>query len=103
MTDSAEEAVIPAAVASSTAVDTTPALRVHTAALKSSYCNVCNVNTTREEVVLNFGLNHDWERTKSGDVELLHRIILSPQGAKQVATLLTRVLQDYQSRYGTLG
>ena len=29
--------------------------------LKSSYANFCNATSTREEVVLNFGVNHNWE------------------------------------------
>jgi hypothetical protein len=77
-------------------------LRVDTSELKSSYCNVCNVNSTREEVVLNFGVNHDWERAQGGAVKLHHRIILSPYAAKRVAVLLNKLVQDYESRYGTL-
>ena len=77
-------------------------LRVDTSELKSSYCNVCNVNSTREEVVLNFGVNHDWDRAQAGAVKLHHRIILSPYAAKRVAALLSKLVQDYESRYGTL-
>lgn len=77
-------------------------LRVDTSDLKSSYCNVCNVNSTREEVVLNFGANHDWDRAQASAVKLHHRIILSPYAAKRVAVLLSKLVQDYESRYGTL-
>ena len=77
-------------------------LRVDTSDLKSSYCNVCNVNSTREEVVLNFGVNHDWDRAQAGAVKLHHRIILSPYAAKRVAVLLDKLVLDYESRYGTL-
>jgi hypothetical protein len=35
-----------------------------TASAKSSYANVCNVVSTREEVVLNFGLNQIWARNR---------------------------------------
>ena len=78
------------------------ALQVDTAELKSSYCNVCNVNSTREEVVLNFGVNHGWDRAQGGKVNLQHRVILSPQAAKRVAAMLNRVVQDYETRHGTL-
>lgn len=78
------------------------ALQVDTADLKSSYCNVCNVNSTREEVVLNFGVNHGWDRAQGGKVNLQHRVILSPQAAKRVAAMLNRVVQDYETRHGTL-
>lgn len=77
-------------------------LRVDTSDLKSTYCNVCNVNSTREEVVLNFGVNHDWDRAQAGAVKLHHRIILSPYAAKRVAVLLDKLVLDYESRYGAL-
>jgi hypothetical protein len=100
--DSVETAGNPTSTPASTPAGTSQQLRVDASAVKSSYCNVCNVSTTREEVVLNFGVNHDWERARGGDVELLHRIIVSPQAAKQVATLLSRVMQDFEARYGAL-
>jgi hypothetical protein len=72
--------------------------------LKSSYCNVANVTSTREEVVINFGINQNWDQAqKEMDVELLHRIILSPFAAKRLNTMLTKLLQEYESRYGSLG
>jgi hypothetical protein len=79
-----------------------PALRVDVSGLNSSYCNMCNVNSNREEVVLNFGVNQDWDRARGGEVKLLHRIILSPYAAKRVADLLARVIQDYEGRHGKL-
>jgi len=75
-----------------------------TTTLKSSYCNVCNGSSTREEVVLNFGLNTTWDR--SGDdrlqVALHHRIILSPHAAKRVRDMLVRLIEEHEARYGTL-
>jgi len=79
------------------------AARVDTSALKSSYCNVCNATSTREEVVLNFGVNQDWDRGPQGlDIQLLHRIILSPFAAKRVADLMAKLVKEYESRYGQL-
>src|SRR5205814_6852468 len=50
--------------------------------LKSSYANVCNVSSTREEVVLVFGINQAWERGQNEvQVQLTDRIILSPFAA----------------------
>ena len=72
--------------------------------LKSSYANVCNVSSTREEVVLVFGINHAWERGQSEvQVHLSDRIILSPFAAKRLASLLTSVVREYESRFGELG
>jgi hypothetical protein len=71
--------------------------------LKSSYANVCNVSSTREEVVLVFGINQAWERGQSEiQVQLTDRIILSPFAAKRLASLLTNVVREYENRFGEL-
>ncbi|WP_342361885.1 DUF3467 domain-containing protein [Terrarubrum flagellatum] len=78
-------------------------LRIDASELTSSYCNVCNASSTREEVVLNFGVNHDWDRGAAGaDVKMLHRIILSPFAAKRVSQLLASLLREYEARHGEL-
>jgi len=80
-----------------------PQVKLEMSHLKSSYCNVANVTSTREEVVINFGINQNWDQgQKAMDVELLHRIILSPFAAKRLSTMLTKLLQEYESRYGAL-
>ena len=80
-----------------------PQVKLDMSQLKSSYCNVANVTSTREEVVLNFGINQNWDLAqKAMDVELLHRVILSPFAAKRLNTMLTKLLQEYESRYGAL-
>ena len=71
--------------------------------IKSSYANVCNVSSTREEVVLVFGTNQAWERGKPEvRVELSHRIIFSPFADKRLADLLNNVMREYESRLGVL-
>src|SRR5215813_4453927 len=71
--------------------------------LKSSYANVCHVSSTREEIVLVFGINHAWERGRSEvQVHLSDRIILSPFAAKRLAELLTASVHEYESRFGEL-
>jgi hypothetical protein len=81
----------------------TPPMRFNTTNLKSTYCNMCNANSTREEVVLNFGVNEGWDRG-AGDAEvaLEHRIILSPFAAKRLAQMLGRLVDEYETRYGAL-
>lgn len=75
-----------------------------TTKLTSSYANFCNANSTREEVVLNFGVNKTWERgpVEALDIELNHRIVLSPFAAKRLTELLQQLMKEYESRYGTL-
>ena len=47
--------------------------------IKNSYANACTVSSTREEIVLNFGLNHTWERgQQDAKIQLTNRIILIP-------------------------
>ena len=74
--------------------------------LQCSYANFCNANSTREEVVLNFGVNKSWERnagSKEGlEIELNHRIVLSPFAAKRLSALLQQLMKEYETRYGAL-
>ncbi|MBS0643975.1 MAG: DUF3467 domain-containing protein [Acetobacteraceae bacterium] len=80
-----------------------PRVRFDTSNLKSSYCNVCNATSTREEVVVNFGINQTWDmQQRDLDVQLLHRVILSPYAAKRLHDLLGKLIKEHESRYGEL-
>lgn len=84
---------------------TAPATRIkwNTQDLKSSYVNFANANSTREEVVLNFGLNNSWDRSQAEvEVELAHRLVMSPFAAKRLAELLTKLVAEYEGRHGDL-
>lgn len=71
--------------------------------LKSSYVNFANANSTKEEVVLNFGLNTSWDRAAPElEIELAHRIVMSPFAAKRLAELLAKLMTEYESRHGEL-
>lgn len=73
------------------------------AQMKSSYANVCNVTSTREEVVMLFGINQAWNRgQKEVTIQLTDRIIISPYAAKRLATLLDGVVKEYEKRFGAL-
>lgn len=81
----------------------TPAVKWDTSKVQSAYANVCSVTSTREEVVLNFGINQAWERGQQAvEIQLTNRIILSPFAAKRMAAGLNRLLDEYESRYGKL-
>jgi hypothetical protein len=81
---------------------TTP-VNVSSTHLKSSYCNVCNASATREEVVLNFGVNQNWDLNQPNlDIELHHRIILNPHAAKRLHDILGRLIAEHEERYGAL-
>ncbi len=95
-----EDVVTPSVAARPSAVG---AVHVTTEKLTSSYCNVATVNSTREEVVLSFGINQDWDRASPElQVALLKRIVLSPYGAKRFQQRLAQILAEYEKRYGEL-
>ncbi|WP_326892035.1 DUF3467 domain-containing protein (plasmid) [Rhizobium beringeri] len=80
-----------------------PPVHLNTANLKSTYCNVCNATSTREEVVLNFGTNHNWDRPRRDlEIELHYRIVLSPFAAKRLRDLMTKLIDEHERRYGEL-
>jgi hypothetical protein len=71
--------------------------------LKSSYINFANANSTQEEVVLNFGMNNNWDRMASEvEIELTHRVVMSPFAAKRLADLLGKLVAQYEGRYGVM-
>ncbi len=81
-----------------------PKIRWDDTNMKSSYANVCNVASTREEVVLLFGMNQAWQAGQPEiPIHLTDRIILSPHAAKRLTLLLTNVLREYETRFGSLG
>lgn len=71
--------------------------------MKSSYANVCNVTSTREEVVMLFGMNQAWNRgQKEVTIQLTDRIVISPYAAKRMSMLLDSVVKEYEKRFGPL-
>ena len=82
---------------------TGPTVRFDDAGITSAYANVCNVSSSREEVVLVFGMNNAWERDASGvRVKLNSRVILNPFAAKRLALLMDSVVKQYEARFGAM-
>ncbi len=80
-----------------------PKIRWDDSHMQSAYANVCNVASTREEVVLLFGINQAWHAGQQEiPIQLSSRIIISPHVAKRLATLLANVLKEYENRFGPL-
>ena len=80
-----------------------PTVQFDVSNLQSSYANVCNVSSTREEVVLAFGVNNVWERGQANiQVQMTNRIVLNPYSAKRLAAVLNRVIAEYESKFGPL-
>jgi len=71
--------------------------------MRSTYANVCNVSSTREEVTLMFGTNQNWHAgQKELTIELSDRMILNPYAAKRMAILLANTMQEYEKRFGEI-
>ena len=84
-------------------VGTPPALSFDATAVKSSYANFANINSTREEVVLNLGVDRSWEHAgQQRTVELHHRVMMSPFAAKRLSKMLQELVAGYEAKYGVL-
>lgn len=71
--------------------------------MRTTYSNVCNVSSTREEVALMFGVNKNWHPSqKELVIELTDRMIISPYAAKRLAILLANTVNEYEKRFGAL-
>jgi len=71
--------------------------------MASSYANVCNVTSTREEVTFLFGTNQNWHAgQRELTVELTNRIMMSPYAAKRLSLLLANTVSEYENRFGEL-
>lgn len=82
---------------------TTPTIEWDDSNMKTSYANVCNASSTREEVTLLFGTNQAWHAgQETVTVTLSDRLILNPFAAKRLNMMLARVIEAYEQRFGTL-
>ena len=74
------------------------------AKMQTTYANVVNASSTREEVSLFFGTNQTWNfrQQKEVTVELTDRIVLNPYVAKRLLALLTRIVGEHEKRFGSL-
>ena len=71
--------------------------------LRSAYANACNVMSSRDEVVMLFGLNQTWTPgAKDVTIKLSTRVILNPVAAKRVLDVLTNVVREYEARFGAI-
>jgi hypothetical protein len=72
--------------------------------MRSTYANVVNASSTREEVTIFFGTNDTWKPTpeRKFHVSLTDRMVLNPYAAKRLWVLLGAILGEYESRFGAL-
>lgn len=72
--------------------------------MRSTYANVVNASSTREEVTLLFGTNQTWNpgADRKFNVKLQDRIVLNPHAAKRLWMLLGAILTEYEKRFGAI-
>jgi hypothetical protein len=72
--------------------------------MRTTYANVVNAASTREEMTLFFGTNLTWNpgEAKEFHVRLSDRIVLNPLAAKRLWMLLGAMLKEYETRFGPL-
>jgi len=72
--------------------------------METTYANVVNASSTREEVSIFFGTNQSWNVSEDRElsIQLTDRMILNPYAAKRLLVLLSRIIKEYESRFGAL-
>jgi len=69
----------------------------------STYANVCNSCSTREEIMLFFGTNQTWNPAqKEVSIKLTNRMVLSPFAAKRLNMILSNVVNEYETNFGPI-
>ncbi len=82
----------------------TPAVRWNDDKMTTTFANVVNVQSTREQFDLFFGTNQTWNISDapSVTVDVSNRIILTPHAAKRMLLVLGGVMREYETCYGKL-
>jgi hypothetical protein len=81
----------------------TPKVHWDDSQMSTSYANVVNAVSSREEFTLFFGTNQTWNAQDSEyRVKLSDRIMLNPHAAKRLLTLLASVMKEYEKRFGAV-
>lgn len=98
----ADEGAEQAATAAETTGTNALQIKWNDSDMTTTYANVCNAMSSREEFMLLFGTNQTWNLREGEDinVELTNRVVVSPFAAKRLAMMLERVISQYESRYG---
>ncbi|MCT4655876.1 MAG: DUF3467 domain-containing protein [Cohaesibacter sp.] len=72
--------------------------------METTFANVVNVLSTREEFAVLFGTNQTWNvvGSKELSVKLANRIVLTPYAAKRLQALLAARIAEYEKQFGEL-
>jgi len=82
---------------------TEPKVTWNDSEMVSSYANVCNACSTREEIMVFFGTNQTWNTTQNEvSISLTNRVVMSPFAAKRLNLILANVIKEYESNFGAI-
>lgn len=71
--------------------------------METSYANICNISSTKEEIAVLFGTNLTWQSgQKEVTVELHDRIVMNPFVAKRLLLMLDATIKNYESSVGRI-
>jgi hypothetical protein len=94
---------VQAAVPGADADNVKATIRWDVAKMQTTYANVCNVSSTREEFTLLFGINKTWNpEQRELTVDISDRVILNPFAAKRLSLLLRNIVRQHESRFGEI-
>lgn len=78
----------------------------HDEKMSSTYANIATATANREEFFVLFGTHQNWRGNTSEareiDVDLSHRIVMSPFAAKRLAAVLGASLKAYEEQFGKI-
>ena len=79
-------------------------LRWDDSRMATAFANVVNIQSTREQVDLLFGISQGGHAVTDGvlSIAVSNRMILTPFAAKRLARALDNVLHEYEARYGVI-
>jgi len=81
-------------------------LRVREQDVKTAYANMCLIFSTREEVILDFGLAlpaaRQQDQPPQANMVVSNRIVMGLPAAKRLAIALSQSIQRYESNFGVI-
>jgi len=71
---------------------------------KTSYANMCLLSSTREELILSFGLTvpSPGRQTNEATMVVSDRIVMMMPAAKRLAIALSQALRQYENAFGVI-
>lgn len=77
--------------------------QIDTAALRTTYANVCRIAQTPNEIIVDFGFNSNFfGNILAEPLKLESRVIMSHDAAKRLLLHLNNALATYESKYGVI-